>query len=108
MTDTDAAKELMMQLGSTFAFITIITGELLRTYSARSEDITIFKMKIFENKWVNYSVLFGLVLLLIVVFVPGINEVFRTDIDLTFVNFIIALSLGFIPLFGGELAKMFK
>ncbi|KFZ26631.1 MAG: Calcium-transporting ATPase 1 [Candidatus Izimaplasma bacterium HR2] len=108
MTDTNAAKDLMMQLGSTFAFITIITGELLRTYSARSEDITIFKMKIFENKWVNYSVIFGLSLLLVVVFVPGINTIFRTDIDLTFTNFALALGLGFIPLFGGELAKLFK
>lgn len=108
MTDTNAAKDLMMQLGSTFAFITIITGELLRTYSARSEDITIFKMNIFENKWVNYSVIFGLVLLLVVVFVPGINTIFRTDIDLTITNLLIALGLGFIPLFGGELAKAFK
>ncbi|MBU1019956.1 MAG: cation-translocating P-type ATPase, partial [Firmicutes bacterium] len=63
-------------MGQTFAFVTIITGELLRTYSARSETITIFKMNIFENKWVNYSVLFGLGLLLIVLFVPGINTLF--------------------------------
>ena len=108
MADADKAKELMMQLGSTFAFITIITGELLRTYSARSETTTIFKMKLFENKWVNYSVIFGISLLLIVVFVPGINDIFRTDIDLSFTNFVIALGLGFIPLFGGELAKAFK
>lgn len=108
MLDIDKAEGLMMQLGSTFAFITIITGELLRTYSARSENITIFKMNLFENKWVNYSVLFGLGLLLVVVFVPGVNDIFRTDIDLTFTNFAIALGLGFIPLFGGELAKSFK
>lgn len=108
MLDIEASKELMMKLGSTFAFITIITGELLRTYSARSESLTIFKMNIFENKWVNYSVIFGLLLLLIVVFVPGINTIFRTDIDLSITYFMIALSLGFIPLFGGELAKLFK
>ena len=96
--------------GTTFAFITIITGELLRTYSARSEHITIFKMKLFDNKLVNYSSLAGIVLLLIVLFVPGINNVFYTNTEepLTFFNLVIAFGFGFIPLFGGELAKLFK
>ncbi|MBN2605452.1 MAG: cation-translocating P-type ATPase [Bacilli bacterium] len=95
-------------MGQTLAFITIITGELLRTYSARSETITIFKMNLFENKLVNYSVLFGLVLLLIVLFVPGVNTLFNTNVNLSFGSLLIAFGLGFIPLFGGELAKLFK
>ncbi len=95
-------------VGETFAFITIITGELLRTFSARSETTTIFKMKIFENKWINYSVLLGMILLLIVLFVPGINTLFRTDVNLSISSFFIALSLGFMPLFGGEISKIFK
>lgn len=95
-------------LGSTFAFITIITGELLRTYSARSETVSIFKMKLFENKMVNYSLLFGLGLLFVVLFVPGVNTIFYTNVNLRFVDFVIAFSLGFIPLFGGELSKLFK
>ena len=95
-------------MGETYAFITIITGELLRTYSARSETITIFKMNPFENKWINYSVLFGVFLLLVVLFVPGVNDLFKTDVNLTFTSFITAFSLGFIPLFGGELSKLFK
>lgn len=95
-------------LGNTFAFITIITGELLRTYSARSESRSIFRMKNFGNKYVNYSVLLGLSLMVIVVFVPGINTVFKTNVDLTVVQFLIAMALGFIPLLGGELAKLFK
>jgi len=95
-------------VGETFAFITIITGELLRTYSARSETTTIFKMNLFENKWINYSVLTGVALLLIVLFVPGVNDLFKTDVDLTLASFFTAFSLGFIPLFGGELSKLFK
>jgi Ca2+-transporting ATPase len=95
-------------MGTTFAFITIIVGELLRTYSARSESVSIFKMNNFDNKLVNYAALFGLTLLLIVLFVPGVNTLFRTDVDLSFSQFMIAFSLGFIPLFGGELSKLFK
>jgi len=95
-------------MGETFAFVTIITGELLRSYSARSETKTIFKMRIFSNKLVNYSVLFGLGLLLVVVYVPGVNTIFHTDVNLSLTSLLIALGLGFIPLFGGELAKLFK
>jgi Ca2+-transporting ATPase len=92
----------------TFAFITIITGELLRSISARSEVKTIFKMNPFTNKYINLSVLIGFALLLIVLFVPGVNDIFRTNVHLTFGHFIGAFALGFIPLFGGELAKLFK
>ena len=106
--------------GTTMAFVTIIIGELLRTYSARSEDKTIFKMNLFDNKLVNYSALVGVGLLLVVLFVPGINGVFYTNTTLNtvtgeftnnalpFINYLIAFVLGFIPLFGGELAKLFK
>ena len=95
-------------MGSTFAFVTIITGELFRTFSARSESQTIFKMKLFDNKLINYAVLVGFALLLIVVFVPGINSIFYINSALSLTNFVTALALGFIPLFGGELAKLFK
>ncbi len=94
--------------GTTFAFITIITGELLRTYSARSENQTIFKMKnLFDNKLINYSALFGLALLIIVLFVPGVTTLFHT-VYLEPIHYVIAFGLGFVPLFGGELAKLFK
>ncbi len=95
-------------LGETLAFITIITGELLRTFSARSETKSVFKMNPFANKYVNYAVLTGFVLLVVVVFVPGINNVFQTNVDLSPDQFFLAVSLGLIPLFGGELAKLFK
>jgi len=102
------ANGIVTNTGTTFAFITIIVGELLRTFSARSESQTIFKMKLFDNKFVNYSVIFGLVLLLIVLFVPGVNTLFHTDAPMSATNYLVAFALGFIPLFGGELAKLFK
>ncbi|MEC9485029.1 MAG: calcium-translocating P-type ATPase, PMCA-type [Candidatus Izemoplasma sp.] len=95
-------------MGQTFAFITIITGELFRAYSARSESVSIFRMNPFDNKYVNYSALFGFGLLLIVIFIPGINDLFNTDVGLSWQQFLTAFSLGFLPLFGGEIAKVFK
>ena len=95
-------------LGETFAFITIITGELLRTFSARSETKSIFKMNPFSNKYVNYAFLLGFGLLFVVIFVPGINNIFKTNVELSLLQFILAASIGIIPLLGGELAKLFK
>jgi Ca2+-transporting ATPase len=96
------------ELGQTMAFITIIMGELFRTYSGRSETKSVFKMNPFANKFVNYAFLLGIVLLAVIVYVPGINDLFQTNVDLSLNHLLIAMSLGVVPLFGGELAKLFK
>ncbi|MCF7927278.1 MAG: calcium-translocating P-type ATPase, PMCA-type [Candidatus Izimaplasma sp.] len=95
-------------MGSTLAFITIISGELLRTYSARSETKTLFELKVFENKLVNYSTLVGIFLLCFVLFVPGVNDLFHTNVNLPLPYFFMALLLGFLPLIGAELQKIIK
>ena len=95
-------------LATTFAFITLITGELLRTFSARSESRSVFTMNPFSNRWVNIAFVVGALLLAAVIYIPGVNTLFGTDVDLTVNQLLIALSLGFIPLLGGELAKSVK
>ncbi len=96
------------ELGQTMAFITIIMGELFRAYSGRSETKSVFKMNPFTNKFVNYAFLVGVALLAVIVFVPGINNLFHTNVSLSFNHLLIAMSLGVVPLFGGELSKLFK
>ena len=91
----------------TFSYVTIVVGELMRGYSARSETKFVLKMKPFSNKLLNYSVLLGLVLLLVTIYVPGINSIFKTEI-IGLNYFLIAFGLGFGPLIGGELSKLFK
>ena len=97
-----------IKYGQTFAFITIISGELLRSFSARSSKTFVFKMNPFSNKYVNYAALVGFTLLVGVVFVPGVNTLFQTNVNLPISHFLIAISFGFIPLLGGEIAKVFK
>ncbi|HPJ23438.1 MAG TPA: cation-translocating P-type ATPase, partial [Bacillota bacterium] len=91
----------------TMIFVTIIFGELFRTYAARSETKFIFESNPFANKAVNLSVFGALALLAILVYVPPISEVFRIH-SLTLVEVLIAMSLGFIPMIFGELTKLFK
>jgi Ca2+-transporting ATPase len=91
----------------TFCFTTLILGEMLRAFSARSETISIFRMKIFENGFLNWSVCIAIVLLFIVVYFNPLQPIFSTT-DLRLNYFLIALALAFLPVFGGEIAKGLK
>lgn len=91
----------------TMIFVTIIFGELFRSYSARSETKFVFESNPFANKAVNYSVFGALALLALLVYVPQFAEVFKIK-ALTPVEVIIAMSLGFIPLIFGDLTKLLK
>ncbi len=92
---------------STFCFITLIVGELLRVYSSRSETISIFKMKIFSNSFLNKAVFFSLIFLFATVYVPFLNPIFNT-VALSVSQFLIAICFSLLPLLGGELAKIFS
>lgn len=97
-----------VQVGQTLAFITIITGELLRMYSARSESKTLFEMNPFNNAYINGAFIIGFGLLMVVLYVPGINALFGTNVAYSMNAFLVAISLGFLPLIGGEISKVFK
>jgi len=90
---------------TTMCFVTIVIGELLRAYSARSEHTSIFRMKPFSNSFLNKTVLLSLAFLAAVVFVPFLQPVFRT-IPLPLDMLGIAAAFGILPMLGGELAKL--
>ncbi len=91
----------------TMIFVTIIFGELFRTYSARSETKFVWETNPFSNKAVNFSVFGAIALLMLLIYIPPFAEVFKIQ-ALNGIEFLIAASLGFIPLVFGELTKIFK
>lgn len=93
--------------GQAYCFITVIVGELLRAYSARSEKKFIFSKNPFGNNFLNIAVLVALLLLFIVVYVPFLQPLFRT-FNVPFAHLGITLGLGLIPLVAGELSKLVK
>ncbi len=93
-----------LDVARTCAFLTLVLGELLRAYSARSEKTSIFRMKIFENSYLNKCVIFSALFLLATIYIPFLNPVFST-VPLILDEMVIALLLAFIPMLGGELAK---
>jgi Ca2+-transporting ATPase len=91
-------------LARTFCFITLIVGEMLRAYSARSESKAIWDMKMFSNSYLNYSVLGALALLFVVIYTPPLAAIFGT-VGLELGYLAMAIGLGIIPTIFGEIAK---
>jgi Ca2+-transporting ATPase len=88
----------------TMAFVTLSTSELFRAYTARSEYFPLFKIGAFTNKWMNYAILVSLALILIVVYVPFLNEPFGTE-PLGWVQWLEILPLVLIPSVVAEVTK---
>lgn len=103
----DVSADLQLTLARTFCFTTLIVGEMLRAYSARSEYKSLWSMKIFGNKFLNYSVAGALALLFVVVYTPFLQPIFSTT-GLSLGQLAAAVGLGVVPLIFGELAKKIK
>jgi len=91
----------------TYAFATLISAELIRAYSSRSERFTIFKIGIFSNKILVWASILSFALLMLVIYVPFMRPIFET-VYLTFTDWIVILMFCFIPFLSGEVYKVIK
>ncbi|GAU78505.1 calcium-translocating P-type ATPase, SERCA-type [Fusibacter sp. 3D3] len=91
-------------LARTFAFMTLIFGEMLRAYSARREDQYLWQFNPFGNKYLNISVCIAIGLLFVVVYTPFLQNIFKTT-SISTENFLMILGLSFIPTVFGEFSK---
>ena len=91
-------------LSETFAFVTLSLSELFRAYTARSEYYPLTKIGIFSSKNMNLAVLFSVVLVLLVVYVPFLQIIFDT-VSLGWVEWAEILPLVLIPSIAAEVMK---
>lgn len=89
----------------TITFTTLITAELLRAYSSRSQKFTLIEIGIFSNKSMVYATLGAFALMLGVLYIPVLHNIFYT-FSLDWNAWKIVLSFAFIPLIVGELTKI--
>jgi Ca2+-transporting ATPase len=89
----------------TMAFITLSVSELFRAYTARSEYYPIFKIGIFGNKYMNYAVGASMILILMVLYVPFLNTIFKT-VPLGWGEWLRILPLILVPSVAAEITKM--
>ncbi len=90
----------------TMAFTTLSISELLRAYTARSEYFPLLKIGVFNNKWMNYAIAASLILILLVLYVPFLNVVFKT-VPLGLPEWSRILPLIVIPSIAAEVTKIF-
>ncbi len=93
-----------LEQARTMIFVTIVFGELFRTYAARSETKFIFQSNPFANKYVNLSVVFSIILLMALVYIQPLANIFKIE-ALSIVELLTALALGFVPMLFGEVTK---
>jgi Ca2+-transporting ATPase len=67
-----------VQTAETMAFVTLSLCELFRAYTVRSERISIFKLGVFSNKYMQYAVGLSIGLLILVVSLPFLQPIFNT------------------------------
>ncbi len=96
-----------IEVGRTYALVTLILSELLRAYSARSEKYPIWDIGVFSNRNMNYATVASLGLLLVIMFVPALRGIF--NIELFQLNdWIITIALAIFPLLFGEITKVLR
>lgn len=95
-----------VHLARNFAFVTLIISELFRSFTARSEIVSIFKLGFFSNKYVIGGTLISFLMLLIVVYLPFLQPIFGT-VALSLREWGITIIFGLIPSIVAEIMKLF-
>jgi Ca2+-transporting ATPase len=91
--------------GQTLAFLVLALSQVVQAFNMRSEH-SLFKIGPFTNKKLNLSALASIVLVLLVLFVPGLNAAFDLVI-LEWWKYLIGLGLVLVPLVVMEISKLF-
>ena len=91
----------------TVAFATLILAELFRAFAARSESTSVFKIGLFSNKFMNISVALAIVLLIAVIYIPGVNTIFGSMV-LNPMAWLVIVPLSFIPFAVSEIMKLIR
>jgi Ca2+-transporting ATPase len=95
-----------VQSAETMAFVTLSLCELLRAYTVRSERMSIFKLGIFSNRYMQVAVGLSIFLLLLVINVPFLQPVFNTHF-MTPKEWGVVLGFSLIPAVSEEITKFF-
>jgi len=75
----------------TMTFVSLVLIQFFKAYNFRSDRHSVFNRP-FENKWLNTAILWEIILLLLIIYVPALHEPFNT-FSLPLVDWLIVLGL---------------
>ncbi|MBI4758440.1 MAG: cation-translocating P-type ATPase, partial [Chloroflexi bacterium] len=93
-----------VEAARTVAFATLVSLELFRAYSARSEYYSVFSIGPFSNRWMVLATASSFVLLLATMYIPFLQPVFDT-VPLTLDQWEYILPFVLFPFFVAEVTK---
>ena len=95
-----------IEVARTMAFISLGMLELIHSFNVKSEE-SIFKVGLFENKYLLGAFVLGTVLQLGIIFVPSLAEIFKlTQLNTT--QWLITIAISIAPIIIVELQKKFN
>ncbi len=95
-----------IEVARTMAFISLGMLELIHSFNVKSEE-SIFKVGLFENKYLVGAFVLGTVLQLGIVFVPSLAEIFKLT-QLNSTQWLITLAISIAPIIIVEVQKKFN
>ncbi|WP_156285827.1 cation-translocating P-type ATPase [Oceanivirga salmonicida] len=90
----------------TMAFIVLTVSQLFYAYTMRSSEESLLKIGVFKNKFLNYSLIIGLILQFGLLAIPLLSKAFGVTM-LSFIDLDIVLIFAIIPVIVNELIKKF-
>ncbi len=91
-------------MAQTIAFATLVCGEILRAYSARSERWSLWAIGPFSNRFMVLATFVSLAILLLAIYVPPLQPIFDTK-PLALADWYIVFPLSFVSVLSAEAGK---
>lgn len=88
----------------TMSFIVLTFSQLVYAFTMRSDKTTILKVGIFKNKYLNLSLIIGILLQILLISIPVLANSFSVT-SLSFMDFDIVILFAIIPLVINEILK---
>ena len=101
-----AEGHMSIEAARTLAFCTMVSFELFKGFVARSDEVSIFKLGLFSNKWLILALGLAVALQLAAVYLPFMQTAFRTTTP-SAQMWLIAIGAGFSLFALEELRKVF-
>lgn len=94
-----------IEVARTMAFVSLGLLELIHSFNIKSDE-SIFKVGLFENKYLMGAFILGAILQVVVVVIPSVAEIFKF-VPLTQTQWLYTFGISILPLIIIELQKMF-
>ena len=95
-----------VEVGRTMAFVSLGLLELVHSFNIKSEE-SIFKVGLFENKYLIGAFILGAVLQIGVVLIPSVADIFKL-VELNTTQWLYTLGISILPLIIMEFQKLFN